>query len=205
MKLVMGVCEAPRACERPHDCGRVAGSGLRGRGLSIRLSRNGHRMMSQVFSHGAEQATTNAQPLLSVRGLTVRYGSITALDALSIDIERGQVISIVGPNGAGKSSLLAAIAGTVRPEAGRILFKGQQTIGQPLEQTVRRGIALVPEGRHVLASLTVLENLRLGATIRNDAAQVDARSTVFSRRFQFLASGAGRRQAGSRAASSRCW
>lgn len=153
-------------------------------------------MMSQALSPGLEHSTATAQPLLSVQGLTVRYGSITALDVLSLDINKGEVISIVGPNGAGKSSFLAAIAGTVRPVAGRILFKGQQTIGQPLEQTVRRGIALVPEGRHVLASLTVLENLRLGATIRNDAAQVGREIDGFFEAFPIL--GERRREAAGR-------
>ena len=129
-------------------------------------------MTMKALSDGLEPAVAAAEPLLSVHGLTVRYGPITALDNLNLDIDKGEVTSIVGPNGAGKSSLLAAIAGTVRPAAGQILFKGRPTIGQPLEQTVRRGIALVPEGRHVLASLTVLENLRLGATIRTNAAQV---------------------------------
>lgn len=151
-------------------------------------------MISKALEHGMDHAA--APPRLSVRGLTVRYGPITALDDLSLDIEPGQVISIVGPNGAGKSSLLAAIAGTVKPVAGSIFFNGQPTIGQPLEQTVRRGIALVPEGRHVLASLTVLENLRLGATIRTDAAQVAREIDQFFEAFPIL--GERRREAAGR-------
>jgi branched-chain amino acid transport system ATP-binding protein len=151
---------------------------------------------SAVNNSDKHAGATTVEPLLSVQGLTVRYGLITALDDLSLDINKGDVISIVGPNGAGKSSLLAAIAGTVRPAAGRILFAGQPTIGQPLEQTVRRGIALVPEGRHVLASLTVLENLRLGATIRNDAAQVAREIDGFFEAFPIL--GERRREAAGR-------
>lgn len=135
---------------------------------------------------GRQGSAETLAPLLSIRGLTVRYGPITALDGLSLDVGTGQVISIVGPNGAGKSSLLAAIAGTVKPAGGQVTFKGQPTIGQPLEQTVRRGIALVPEGRHVLASLTVLENLRLGATIRRDTAEAAREIEGFFKTFPIL-------------------
>jgi branched-chain amino acid transport system ATP-binding protein len=125
-------------------------------------------------------------PLLSVDGLVVRYGPITALNGVDLVVAAGEMVAIVGPNGAGKSSLLAAIAGTVRPAAGRIAFKGQSVLGQPLERTVRRGIALVPEGRHVLASLTVFENLRLGATIRRDGAEVQREIDGFFAAFPIL-------------------
>lgn len=111
--------------------------------------------------------------LLAVDGLVVRYGRIAALGGVSIHVDGGEIVAIVGPNGAGKSSLLAAIAGLVRPASGSIAFAGEDTIGQPLEQTVRRGIALVLEGRHVFAGLTVLDNLKLGAAARSDAAQIE--------------------------------
>lgn len=111
--------------------------------------------------------------LLSIDGLVVRYGRIPAIDGVSIHIDSGETVSIVGPNGAGKSSLLGAIAGLVRPLSGSITFAGKDTIGQPLERTVRRGIALVLEGRHVFAGLTVLENLRLGAAARRDPAEIE--------------------------------
>ncbi len=111
--------------------------------------------------------------LLAVDGLVVRYGRITAIDGASIHVNDGEIVSIVGPNGAGKSSLLGAIAGLVRPVAGSITFAGEDTVGQPLEKTVRRGIALVLEGRHVFAGLTVLENLRLGAAARHDHAEIE--------------------------------
>lgn len=111
--------------------------------------------------------------LLAVDGLVVRYGRIAALGGVSIHVDGGEIVAIVGPNGAGKSSLLAAIAGLVRPASGSIAFAGENTIGKPLEQTVRRGIALVLEGRHVFAGLTVLDNLKLGAAARSDAAQIE--------------------------------
>ena len=122
----------------------------------------------------SETISPVSRPLLKIDGLTVRYGRITALDRLSLTVGEGEVVSIVGPNGAGKSSLLGAIAGLVRPAGGDIVFRGENIVGQPLEQTVRRGIALVLEGRHVFAGLTVLENLRLGATIRRDPREVEA-------------------------------
>lgn len=111
-------------------------------------------------------------PLLTIGELTVRYGRITALDRLSLYVNKGEVVSIVGPNGAGKSSLLSAIAGLAKAAGGEILFRGENIVGQSLERTVRRGIALVLEGRHVFSGLTVLENLKLGATIRRDTAEV---------------------------------
>ena len=105
--------------------------------------------------------------LLQVEDLVVHYGSIVALRGISLDVGRGEIVAVVGPNGAGKSTLLAAIAGLVRPRGGAILYEGQP-VDARIEDTVRRGIALVPEGRHVFARLSVLENLRLGATIRRD-------------------------------------
>lgn len=126
-------------------------------------------------------------PLLVVEELVVRYGQITALAGAGIHVDEGEIVSIVGPNGAGKSSLLGAIAGTVRPVAGTISFKSADIIGQPLERTVRRGIALVPEGRHVFSGLTVMENLRLGATIRLDHAEVKAEIEQFFGIFPILA------------------
>ena len=126
-------------------------------------------------------------PLLDVRDLLVRYGSITALAGVSLHVDPGETVAIVGPNGAGKSSLLSAIAGIVRPKGGEVWFRGESVLSQPLERTVRRGVALVPEGRHVFGGLTVLENLRLGATIRTDARAVAAEIDRFLSMFPILA------------------
>jgi branched-chain amino acid transport system ATP-binding protein len=115
-----------------------------------------------------------SEALLAVRELTVRFGQITALDRVSLHVNQGEVVSIVGPNGAGKSSLLKAIAGVAKSTGGDILFRGETIVGHSLERTVRRGVALVLEGRHVFSGLTVLENLKLGATIRRDAAEIAA-------------------------------
>jgi branched-chain amino acid transport system ATP-binding protein len=121
-----------------------------------------------------QETAPAAGRLLAVEDLRVRYGQINALNGASIHVGRGEVVAIIGPNGAGKSSLLGAIAGIVKPIGGGIVFDGENILGQALERTVRRGIALVPEGRHVFSGLTVHENLKLGATIRKSAAEIDA-------------------------------
>jgi len=107
-------------------------------------------------------------PLLDISGLVVRYGAVAAVRGIDLSVGEGEFVGIVGPNGAGKTSLLSAVAGIVRPSLGRIVFAGGALTGLVLEDVVTRGIALVPEGRHIFASLTVMENLLLGATVRRD-------------------------------------
>jgi branched-chain amino acid transport system ATP-binding protein len=113
-------------------------------------------------------------PLLAVSGLVVRYGPVVAVQGVDFEVREGETVAIVGPNGAGKTSLLSAVAGLVPPAAGTIAFAGKPLTDLVLEDVVRQGIALVPEGRHIFASLTVLENLLLGATVRTDALAVRA-------------------------------
>ncbi len=112
--------------------------------------------------------------MLTVESLAVRYGPIAALRGLSIEVREGEIVGIVGPNGAGKSTLLFAITGAVRAQAGTVRFDGETLSGLAPEDVVRRGIALVPEGRELFGELTVEENLRLGAAIRRDRRAVDA-------------------------------
>ena len=114
-------------------------------------------------------ASERGDPVLRIGGLVVCYGAITALRGLDLEVGTGEVVAVVGPNGAGKSTLLLTIAGALKPQAGTILFRGTPLAGAT-EEVARRGIALVPEGRHVFGRMTVLENLRLGATVRRDAA-----------------------------------
>jgi branched-chain amino acid transport system ATP-binding protein len=113
-------------------------------------------------------------PLLEVSGLVVRYGAVTAVRGVDLRVKEGEIVSIVGPNGAGKTSLISAVAGIVAPAAGTIVFAGKSLAGIALEDVVARGLALVPEGRHIFGSLTVMENLMLGATVRTDADLVRA-------------------------------
>jgi branched-chain amino acid transport system ATP-binding protein len=101
--------------------------------------------------------------VLAVEGLTVAYGGLTALAEVSLAVRAGQFVSIVGPNGAGKTTLFKAISGTVTPRGGRILFEDKDLLAVPPAERAHFGIAHVPEGRQVFASMTVLENLEMGA------------------------------------------
>jgi branched-chain amino acid transport system ATP-binding protein len=110
--------------------------------------------------------------LLAVEDLVVRYGALTALRGASIRVEKGEIFFVTGPNGAGKSTLMKAIAGVVRPASGAVALGGQPILGEAPETIARRGFSMVPEGRQVFGSLTVEENLRLGAGMRADRAAV---------------------------------
>jgi len=101
-------------------------------------------------------------PLLAIRGLRVDYGRVGAVRDLDLDVEAGEIVSLIGPNGAGKSSTLKAIFGVVRASGGSIAFEGRSLLGLAPEEIVRRGLALVPEARHIFQTLTVAENLALG-------------------------------------------
>src|SRR5205814_1972905 len=93
---------------------------------------------------------------------SVSYGGLAALRGVSLTVKEGQFVAIVGPNGAGKTTLFKTISGTVRPAAGRIAFEGRDLLAVPTPERAHLGIAHVPEGRQVFASLTVLENLEMG-------------------------------------------
>lgn len=113
-------------------------------------------------------------PLLSIQDLHVRYGGIAALRGLDLTIHAGETVMVTGPNGAGKSTLMKAIAGLVKPRQGRIVFDGQLTTGRAPETVAASGFSLVPEGRQVFGSMTVLENLRIGTGLRRNALAVAA-------------------------------
>ena len=111
--------------------------------------------------------------LLRVNDLHVRYGEITAVRGISLDVEEREIVCIVGPNGAGKSSTLLAIAGGLQQAEGVVELNGSSLLGRPPENLARLGISLVPEGRHVFGTLTVEENLRLGTKIRKDRGSIE--------------------------------
>jgi branched-chain amino acid transport system ATP-binding protein len=114
--------------------------------------------------------------LLRVDELHVSYGSVAALKGVSLSIETGELVAVVGPNGAGKSTLLRTIAGLNTPRSGTIVVYGKDVRKSTPERRVADGISLVPEGRHIFGSLTVEENMMLGATTRSDgrrAVQAD--------------------------------
>ena len=110
--------------------------------------------------------------LLEVKDLVVSYGGIEALKGISFSVDEGQIVTLIGANGAGKSTTLRAITGIVPVKSGPLLYNGEDITGMDTQKVVERGIALVPEGRRVFANLTVLENLKIGAYLRKDTAQI---------------------------------
>ena len=106
--------------------------------------------------------------LLEVEGLDVRYGRNHAIRALDLELAEGEIVTVLGANGAGKSSLLKAVQGTVKPAAGAVRLNGETVTGWSSPKRVRAGLTLVPEGRQIFVSLTVHENLQMGAYSRSD-------------------------------------
>lgn len=120
--------------------------------------------------------------MLEVEDLRTEYGPVCAVDGVSLSVPKGQVIAVLGANGAGKTSLLRTISGLVPATGGRVALDGQDITALPVEAIVRRGLAHVPEGRGVIAELTVAENLRLGGLWRGrDAAPLDEIYELFPR------------------------
>ena len=111
--------------------------------------------------------------LLKVTNLVVSYGGIEALKGISFEVEQGQIVTLIGANGAGKSTTLRTISGLVRPKDGRVYFEGRDITDYGTQKIVETGIAMVPEGRRVFPNLTVLENLRIGAYLRNDKEVIE--------------------------------
>jgi branched-chain amino acid transport system ATP-binding protein len=119
------------------------------------------------------------RPLLELRGLEVRYGSVAAVRGLSLEVAPGELVGLIGPNGAGKSTTLHAIMGAVPFTAGEILVDGASVAGRPPEAIARSGVALVPEGRRVFAGFSVEENLRLGLAARRNGGAAEALSQAY--------------------------
>ena len=119
--------------------------------------------------------------MLEVRDLVATYGPVTALDGVSLSVPGGQITAVLGANGAGKTTLLRTISGLVRPKAGSVHLEDQDITRTPVEQMVRRGMAHVPEGRGVIAELTVEENLRLGSLVvkGDQTAEIEKIYTTF--------------------------
>ena len=110
--------------------------------------------------------------LLQIQNLHVKYGNIEVLHGVSVDVREGEIVSILGANGAGKSTTLLTISGLVRPAQGQILFNGVPLHTMKAHDIVRAGIAHIPEGRRMFGTLTVQENLRLGAFTSNDHQRI---------------------------------
>ncbi len=121
----------------------------------------------------------SAAPLLEVRDLSVVYGRVEATRKVSLTVNAGEFVSIIGSNGAGKSSTLKAIAGVVRPAAGEIKIEGNPVRAQESFEMVKRGVVLVPEGRHVFADQSVEDNLLLGGYLRGKTEVADHIEEIF--------------------------
>ena len=111
--------------------------------------------------------------LLEIRGITVHYGKSMAIQDVSLGVVEGAVVSIIGANGAGKSTVLRALSGLVRSMTGEIWFRGKRIDGRETTEIVRLGISLVPEGRQLFPYLSVLSNLKLGASLRRDKGEIN--------------------------------
>ena len=110
--------------------------------------------------------------MLRVENLHVYYGAIHALQGVSFNVEKGEIVTLIGANGAGKSTILRTLSGILRPRDGSITFNGQEITTVPAEKIVKLGISQVPEGRRIFAPLTVKENIMMGAYTRSDAAEI---------------------------------
>ena len=122
---------------------------------------------------------------LEIRDLHVSYGGIRALKGIDLTVEEGQIVTLIGANGAGKSTTMRAISGLQKPQSGSILYGGEELVGLPAKEIVRRGIIHVPEGRRVFPDMTVAENLKIGAFLRKDkdgiASDMDYVYSLFPR------------------------
>jgi len=118
--------------------------------------------------------------MLEVKDLHTYYGNIHALKGISLEVEQGEVVTLIGANGAGKTTTLRTISGLIKPRSGSVTLNGEEQSAVPAHELVYKGVAMVPEGRGVFAKLTVRENLEMGAFSRNDSTGIrDDLSRVF--------------------------
>ena len=112
--------------------------------------------------------------MLTINNLKVAYGGIQALRGISLEVPDGQIVTLIGANGAGKSTTLRSVVGLVKPYEGEIIFNGTNLVGMPTHKIIGSGISTVPEGRKIFSDLSVLENLRIGACLRKNEAEIRA-------------------------------
>ena len=111
--------------------------------------------------------------MLKIENLYVNYGGINALRGISLEVQDGEIVTLIGANGAGKSTTLRTITGLVKAASGSVVWNGEEMIGKSIDAIFKSGIAMVPEGRRVFSDLTVLENLQIGAYLRKDKEEID--------------------------------
>ncbi|MBI1383392.1 MAG: ATP-binding cassette domain-containing protein [Rhizobiales bacterium] len=124
--------------------------------------------------------------MLTVEGLVCRYGKIEAVRSISLEVGKGELVSLIGANGAGKTTTLKAISGLLPPVSGRILFEGEDITRRSARDILRLGIAHCPEGRRVFPYMTVRENLEMGCYLRNDSAGIQSDLDRLYERFPIL-------------------
>jgi len=132
--------------------------------------------------------------MLEVQDLNVHYGAIHALKGINFHLEKGEIVALIGANGAGKSTTLNTISGIMRPSSGKILFLDRDITTVPAQEIVSAGVIQVPEGRKIFATMTVEENLEMGAYSQKDRALIDQDIATMYKRFPRL--GERRRQLG---------
>ena len=113
-------------------------------------------------------------PMLEVNDIHTYYGNIHALKGVSLEVEEGEIVTLIGANGAGKTTTLRTISGLLKPQQGNVVLNGEDTIKYKAHELVYQGIAMVPEGRGVFSNLSVMENLEMGAYSRNDKGQIES-------------------------------
>ena len=124
--------------------------------------------------------------LLEVQGLRASYGAIQALRGISFGVEAGSVVTLIGANGAGKSTTLSTLSGLMRPTAGRVIFDGEDITGARPHMITAAGLVQVPEGRQIIANMSVMENLQMGAYFRQDTSTQQAEINNIFERFPRL-------------------
>ena len=135
-----------------------------------------HRMRSRRTNGLSKRiwaGRCNRMDMLTVEDINVYYGAIHAIKGISLSVAKGGITTLIGSNGAGKSTTLHTISGLLKPKTGKITFEGQDITGKPAHKIVGMGLSQVPEGRHVFANMTVLENLELGAYLRRDKEEIN--------------------------------
>ena len=124
--------------------------------------------------------------MLEIKDINVYYGAIHAIKGISLEVNEGEIVTLIGANGAGKSTTLRTISGLLKPKTGEINFLGKNIAGMAAHKIVREGISQVPEGRRIFAEMTVMENLELGAFIREDKTEVEKDFKIVFGRFPRL-------------------
>lgn len=124
--------------------------------------------------------------MLKINDINVFYGAIHAIKGASLEVNEGEIVTLIGANGAGKSTILRTISGLLKPKGGSIQFEGRDIAGLPAHEIVKGGISQVPEGRRIFAEMTVLENLELGAFTRKDKDGIKSDMEMVFNRFPRL-------------------